>query len=428
MQILPIVISLITVLFLIASILFFPKIKLGTIQIDTFWIVTMIGAIVLIVCRCVSVQDLKESFFSRTSVNPIKILVLFLSLSSLSIYLDELGMFSHLATFFANRFSKNQYVLFFGFYAMISLLTIFTSNDIIILTFTPFLCVFCKENRINPLPYLMMEFVAANTWSSILIIGNPTNIYLSSFYNLDFMTYFMSMTVPTISASITGLLILFLIFHKSLKEPLQHKYEKENKIKKIPLVFGLLHLVGCTVLLSISSYLNLPMWLIAMAFSLSLMLFVILYSAAEKENQIVPLLKRLPWNLIPFVLSMFVLVLALKNSGLTQILSQTFESWDQVITFGYSGLLCANLINNIPMAVLYSSLLEHASIKAVYASILSSNVAAYITPIGALAGIMFMNLTEKHDVKISFVTFVKYGLLIGLPSATAGFLALRFLP
>ena len=36
-------------------------------------------------------------------------------------------------------------------YFLIALLTIFTSNDIIILTITPFICFFCKNDKINPL-------------------------------------------------------------------------------------------------------------------------------------------------------------------------------------------------------------------------------------------------------------------------------------
>ena len=187
MKLLPIILSLIIIICLIGSILLVPKIKIKKLEFQTFWLMAMVGAIVLILFGCVSFSDLKESFLSDSSVNPVKILVLFVSLSSLSIYLDELGFFSALAAFFAKRFSKNQYVLFFGFYFAISLLTVFTSNDIIILTFTPFLCHLCKKNKIHPLPYLMMEFVAANTWSSLLMIGNPTNIYLAGFCDLGFL-------------------------------------------------------------------------------------------------------------------------------------------------------------------------------------------------------------------------------------------------
>ena len=118
-----------------------------------------------------------------------KILVLFISMTLLSIFLDELGFFRFLASVALKRAGKNQFKLFFLLYATVSVLTVFTSNDIIILSFTPFVCYFAKNARINPLPYLAAEFVAANTWSMALIIGNPTNIYLVTAAGGDFSSY-----------------------------------------------------------------------------------------------------------------------------------------------------------------------------------------------------------------------------------------------
>ena len=53
-------------------------------------------------------------------------------------------------------------------------------------TITGFLIVFCKNAKISPLPYLVSEFCAANTWSMMFVIGNPTNIYIASSFNIDF--------------------------------------------------------------------------------------------------------------------------------------------------------------------------------------------------------------------------------------------------
>ena len=53
----------------------------------------------------------------------------------LSIYLDELGFFSYLANKTLERAGKSQLKLFLYLYLIVSLLTVFTSNDIIILSF-----------------------------------------------------------------------------------------------------------------------------------------------------------------------------------------------------------------------------------------------------------------------------------------------------
>jgi len=74
-----------------------------------------------------------------------------------------------------------------------------------------------------------------------------------------------------------------------------------------------------------------------------------------------------------------------------------------------------NLINNIPMSVLFASILTDVTnhqLSAIYATIIGSNIGAYLTPIGALAGIMWMSLLKKYDIKFTFFDFMKYGVII----------------
>ena len=46
-----------------------------------------------------------------------------------------------------------------------------------------------------------------------------------------------------------------------------------------------------------------------------------------------------------------------------------------------------------------------------YASIIGSNLGAYLTPIGALAGIMFTNILSKENIEYKTRDFIKYGLV-----------------
>ena len=61
---------------------------------------------------------------------------------------------------------------------------------------------------------------------------------------------------------------------------------------------------------------------------------------------------------------------------------------------------------------------------AIYASIVGSNIGAFLTPTGALAGIMFTNLVNEHDTKYSFLDFVKYGSLVAIPIIAIALLTL----
>ena len=59
--------------------------------------------------------------------------------------------------------------------------------------------------------------------------------------------------------------------------------------------------------------------------------------------------KRLPYTLVPFLLSMFCLVMALNKVGFTKSISGLFEQGETVFTYGLASLLSCNLINNLPM-------------------------------------------------------------------------------
>lgn len=403
---------------IIASILFFPIIKIKNIKISSYWIIALISALLLLILQQVSLKTILQSFTSDTSINPIKILILFISMTILSIFLDEIGFFHYLAAKATTFFKNSQIKLFFGFYLLISILTIFTSNDIIILTFTPFICYYAKNTKINPIPYLVLEFVAANTWSMALIIGNPTNIYLASAMQIDFLSYMKHMILPTIIASISSLILLFLLFKKQLKQPMIDFKPIEKAPNLFLTILGLIHLITTTILLAISSYIGLEMWIITIAFATSLLLIAIIYlfTTHQKLNVIHATLLRAPWSLIPFVLSMFIIVLSLNEQGIALKIQEFLQNTSQIFSYGIIGTIIANLINNIPMSVLFSILLTGASSNAIYASIIASNISAFITPLGALAGIMWMRLLKTYNVTFSFKNFLFYGCSIGIPT------------
>lgn len=419
-----------TCLAMIASIIFFPRLKIGKIKLDTYWIITLIGAAILLIFGQVDIRSVGSALVADNSVNPLKILVLFISMTVLSVFLDELGFFRYLANATLKRARTGQKKLFLYLYLTVSVLTVFTSNDVIILSFTPFICYFAKNAKINPIPYLAAEFVAANTWSMALIIGNPTNIYLATAYGLDFASYLKISIIPTLFAGITAFVALYLLFHKKLSEPMSAEVEQVKINDKLSLWVGIIHLVICTVLLAISSYINLEMWLISICIAVSLLVISAVVALARKRKPIALFgaLKRAPYPLIPFALSMFVTIVALSENGVTAKIADLLGSDLSILKYGVTSFLASNLINNIPMSILFSSIIESANgavgISAVFATIIGSNLGALFTPIGALAGIMWSSILNAHDVKFRYVDFLKIGITIAIPTLISALLGL----
>ena len=422
---------------LIALVLIKPSIEYRGVKFSIYWLPAFVGGVLLLSLGILTPQELWQGLTASGEMNPIKILTLFLSLTFLSVYLDELGFFRRLAFSMLRRARGSQMKLFLSLYALVSILTVFTSNDIVVLTFTPFICCFCKEERISPIPYLVGEFVAANTWSMALVIGNPTNIYLSAVCNIGFGEYFSMMWLPTLMAGLTALVVLYLVFKKQLETPLTPLNKTADVRDKNLLVIGIAHLAGCILCLALSSYLPLSMWLIALGFSGSLMACSLVYSATKKWKPSTGRLlgqsfRREPWELVPFVLSMFTLVLALEKYLVTDEIAKLLSGGGGVaetFKYGIASFLSANLINNIPMSVLFDGVIESgvATSAKIYGAIIGSNLGAYLTPIGALAGIMWTGLLKTHNVKFSFKDFVKYGVVVAIPTLLSALTGLSIL-
>ena len=428
-----IIICCITCIAMILSILFFPKIKIGKIAVDTYWVVTLLGAGILLACKSAKIATVGGALLSDAAVNPLKILVLFLSMTVLSVFLDELGFFGYLAGVALKKAKTRQTKLFLYLYLTVSVLTVFTSNDVIILSFTPFICYFCKNAKINPTPYLAAEFVAANTWSMALMIGNPTNIYLSTAYGIDFLGYFKIAVVPTLSAGAVAFLMLYLLFRKKLTEPMNCEAVSAEVKDKLLTGVGIAHLAVCTVLLAVSSYIKLEMWIVSLCSVASLFTtaYIIALVRRQKPEAMIGCIKRAPYQLVPFVLSMFVMIVALNEQGVTESVARLFGSSLPIIKYGVSSFLASNLINNIPMSVLFSSIIQSsggaAGTAAVFATVVGSNLGALFTPIGALAGIMWSNILNKHGIKFGYIDFLKIGVTVALPALVAALGTLKLM-
>lgn len=415
---------------MVLSVLFLPKIKIFSKSVSTYWIITTIGAIFCVAFSKIDILVILDMLLKDSAINPIKILVLFISMTVLSIFLDELGFFGYLANVALKKAKASQTKLFVYLYVAVSVLTVFTSNDVIILSFTPFICYFCKNAKISPIPYLTAEFVAANTLSMALIIGNPTNIYLATSYGFDFLDYFKVMVVPTLFSGITAFIVLYLLYRKKLSLKIEGEAGYVFISDKLSLVVGIVHLAVCTVLLAVASYIDVEMWIISFIAVISLFIWSIVINLirGNKPYVVKNCIFRAPYELIPFVLSMFVMIIVIEKSGLTNIIATIIGNDYTVFKYGILSFLSANVINNIPMSALFTTIIssvEPSLIKsAVFASIVGSNLGAFLTPIGALAGIMWNNILHNHNVKFSYLDFIKTGFITSIPTLLVALLTL----
>ena len=113
--------------------------------------------------------------------------------------------------------------------------------------------------------------------------------------------------------------------------------------------------------------------------------------------------------------------MALSQVGINRIIADFLLGFEPTWSFGISSFLATNVMNNLPMSILYADLLSFVGnhLNALLATIIASNIGAIFSPLGALARIMWRRILKDHDVSFSFARFVKYGSLISIPALFA---------
>jgi arsenical pump membrane protein len=220
------------------------------------------------------------------------------------------------------------------------------------------------------------------------------------------------------------MIFLYLIFRKSINKPLKHVETinpREAITDKTSTILGLFILGTCILCLAIAPYFDIEIFIISLGFGLALLVILLLrdsFVALAKEPidkkhfTVGPTLKKIPISIIPFILSLFIMVEALRIYGITKEIGIFFNSLfgasttATIFVYGISSAFTANVINNIPMTVAYVPIAGVVSqvnlLPADLATVVGSNLGANITPIGALADITWMSILREKEVKLTF--------------------------
>ena len=90
-----------------------PHIMLGGKKLSIFWLAPLLGAVSLMVSGLLSPAEIATGLTGAGDVNPIKILLLFFTMTMMSVYLDEIGFFRFLAVKVLGGAGHSQRTLFF---------------------------------------------------------------------------------------------------------------------------------------------------------------------------------------------------------------------------------------------------------------------------------------------------------------------------
>ena len=281
-------------------------------------------------------------------------------------------------------------------------------NDTVAVIGAP-LAMFCAAKFGIPVVRMLLALCFAVTFGSAATpIGNPQNLLIALSGVPDaFVTFAIYLVVPSV-------LCLF-ISYKFLARGISSEAvvmdksddvfdDRLSSICKISFVLILLA-VAARIVGSFFGYEVSFIW-IAAAGALPLLLF---------SSKRLELLKSVDYRTLIFFVSMFILMEAVWESGVLQVLlpESLTVSIPVMVT---AGAVVSQFVSNVPFVLMVLPLLETAaaSVPLYMAASAGCTAAGALTILGAASTIIIIQRAEKEGESLSFLTFLKSGIPITL--------------
>ncbi|MFC4389011.1 arsenic transporter [Gracilibacillus marinus] len=390
---------------------------------------TTIGAIILIVLGIVSYQNI---FHIMDMVSGATFTIL--STIVMTIILESVGFFKWVAINLIQRTNGSGKKLFFYIIGLCFFTTIFFNNDGSILITTPIIIRIVFMLKLKPhqqFPYLISGALIATAASAPIAISNIANLIALEMVRLDLNQYVTLMFVPSMIGIMTMTLLLYLYFKKDLPKTIQTHHHTiqfnshplttvEEKIDWNMFILAIVFIVCIRSSYFILAPFGIPMEIISIIGATSLvMLRYLHYKKGIKD-----ILVKTPWHILLFAFSMYVLVYALQNVGVTQYLYDLLYPFVQanhfqaILSMGIAITLLSNIVNNLP-AVMIGSLtitemgLDIHTLQLAYlANIMGSDIGALLTPVGTLATLIWMFILRKHGIHLTWRKYFQVTIVI----------------
>jgi Na+/H+ antiporter NhaD/arsenite permease-like protein len=216
-----------------------PQSRFMVVQISiSFSTAPLIADLFLLAILAIGRQEVYDGTVGANHINPIDIMVFFITLAYIAISIDASGLIRYLAFKVLQKGGKSGNRLFFYLYTFFFILGSFIGNDPIILSGTAFLAYMTRvsSNIEHPRAWIHTQFAIANIASAILVSSNPTNLVLAGAFQIKFVVYTANMIVPVVVTAIVLFpFLLYIVFADPKLIPASikmHELSDEEKKKK----------------------------------------------------------------------------------------------------------------------------------------------------------------------------------------------------
>jgi Na+/H+ antiporter NhaD/arsenite permease-like protein len=345
--------------------------------------------------------------------------------------LSDTGLFQYLAIMCAKTGRGRPLHVLALLLCVTAILSAFLDNVTTVLLLAPVTLLVAQQLKVNPVPFLVAEALASNIGGTATLIGDPPNILIGSYAGLDFLSFLrvLSPLVLVLMAGFVGALAILLRgrFRTTAEQRARVMDLNEKRAIRDPALLKRAGTVTVLTLLGflVHGWLHLEPAVVAMG-GAAAMLAV---TGANLEK----MLQEVEWPTLFFFLGLFIVVNGAVEAGLIGALSDGMAALTRgspylaaVAVLWGAGLL-AGIMNNVSftaaaLPVVGRLIAEMPDLAAGQANALwwalalGACLGGNLTPVGAAANLVVVNLAGRSGYRIGYAQFARWGVPTALAS------------
>ena len=400
-------------------------------------IVGIVGAMLMIIFGILS----QEVAIHHIDFNTLGLLIGMMTIVNIT---AETGLFNFLAIWAAQKVDANPTKLLLALATLTAVCSALLDNVTTVLLTVPVTFSITSQLKVDVKPFLMAQILASNIGGTATLVGDPPNIMIGSAVGLSLMDFIYNLTLPAIVIFIVTILILKLIYGKSLHTTpeLQAEVMKHNPYKQIRdkvLVKKCLAVLAFTMSLFVA---HSALGLESATAALTGAGLLLLITYTRDEEMIAKVLSKVEWLAIFFFAGLFILVGGLVETGVIKMLAEEAIAITQgsveatAVLILWMSAFASAFVDNIPFVATMIPLIKDmgamglSNLEPMWWSLaLGACLGGNGTLIGASANVVVASLAAQHGRQISFIGFMKVAfpcMILSIIISTA-YLYLRYL-
>jgi Na+/H+ antiporter NhaD/arsenite permease-like protein len=298
--------------------------------------------------------------------------------------------------------------------------------------------------KVDVKPFLLSQILASNIGGTATLIGDPPNIMIGSAVGLNFMDFISNLTLICFFIFFVTEVLLVLIFRNGLHTTPElqaqvMKLDAKKQIQRPDLLKKCLFVLFITITLFVfHSTLHLETATAALT-GAGLLLLI---SCRTDEGIITKVLSKVEWTAIFFFAGLFVLVGALVDTGVINMMATEAVKITQgnleatAMLILWMSAIASAFIDNIPFVATMIPLIKDmgalgmTNLDPLWWSLsLGACLGGNGTLIGASANVVVASMAAQRGKQISFLGFMKIAFPLMLISIiiSSGYIYLRYL-